>query len=351
MTKIINLFAAVGAFFLCNVAIADSTVMGLGAGGLEFRTTEKVSMVKELLTISPQKVDAQYVFRNVTAQPVELLVAFPLPVIDFSKKNPRGPYTNIPNPNKENFVEFYTRVNGQPVHTKVETKALVGDRDVSAELKKLGISYWIPGNGFNEDRTVQKQLAALSQSAQRHLEQTGVIELGPKGDDSFPYPRWRLVTLYYWTQNFPVGQEVSIQHVYRPLPSLSEGFSSMLQDETGKPVRPSTFNGPPEARYPKGAENLKEYCMTDGFWKLAQSKKNLSSYQSSEIDFILKTANAWHKPIGEFTLVVETLKPENLVSLCMDGIKKTGPTSFAVTKYNFAPAQDIRLFFLVKVRE
>jgi hypothetical protein len=347
---IIKLFATAGALFFCSAAIADSTVMGLGAGGLEFRATDKVSMVKELLTISPQKIDAQYVFKNVTAQPVELLVAFPLPVIDFSKKNPRGPYTNIPNPNQENFVEFHTRVNGQPVHTQVDTKALVGDRDVSSELKKLGISYWIPGHGFNEDRTVQKQLAALSQSAQRHLEKTGVIELGPEGDDSFPYPRWRLVTLYYWTQTFPVGQDVNIQHVYRPLPSLSEGFSSLLQDANGKPVRLLAFNGSPEARYPKGGENLKEYCMTDGFWKLAQSKKDISAYQSSEIDFILKTANAWHKPIGEFTLVIQTLQPETLVSICIEGIKQTGPTSFTVTKYNFAPTQDIRLFFLVKKR-
>ena len=68
-----------------NCARADDTVIGLGAGGLEFRTTDKVSMVKELLTISPQKIDALYTFRNRTKHPVELMVAFPLPVIDFSK--------------------------------------------------------------------------------------------------------------------------------------------------------------------------------------------------------------------------------------------------------------------------
>jgi len=36
------------------------------------------------------------------------------------------------------------------------------------------------------------------------------------------------------------------------------------------------------------------------------------------------------------------------VSLCIDGIKQTSATSFEVTKRNFAPDKDIKVFFLTK---
>jgi hypothetical protein len=83
-------FLFIVCFFLLfqpNRSLADDTVVGLGAGGLEFRTTDKVSMVKEWLSISPKLIDARYTFRNTTDQPVELMVAFPLPVLDTRLRN------------------------------------------------------------------------------------------------------------------------------------------------------------------------------------------------------------------------------------------------------------------------
>jgi len=331
----------------CGKATADSTVVGLGAGGLEFRSTESVSMIKERLTISPQKIDAQYIFKNITDQPVELMVAFPLPVIDFKHVGGHGPYINISNSNHENYVDFKTIVDGQAVHTKIESKALLGDKDISAELKKLGISYWIPGHGPGDREIVRKQLAQLDRGIRQRLIKAGFIQaIDDRGVDGELMPSWRLVTLYYWTQIFPVGKNVSIQHIYKPVPSLSEGFSALLYDYQNKPLAGFVLGGTTEARYPKDANHLKQYCMTDGFWAEVKRKTNLSAFQSNEINFILKTANAWHKPIGEFTLVLQTLKPENLVSLCIDGIKQTSATSFEVTKRNFAPDKDIKVFFL-----
>ena len=336
---------------LCFKAMADSTVVGLGAGGLEFRSTDAVSMIKERLIISPQKIDAQYIFKNVTDKTVELMVAFPLPVIDFKKVGGHGPYINIANANHENFVDFKTLVDGQAVHTKVESKALLGDKDISAELKKLGISYWIPGHGFGDKEIVQRQLAQLSRSAQQQLIKSGIVQKLDESEDSDLAPLWRLVTLYHWIQRFPVGKNVSIQHIYKPIPSTSEGLSSLLYDFERKPHAKFVLNGTAEGRYPKDADHLKQYCMTDGFWSEVKRTPNLGAFQTDEIDFILKTANAWHKPIGEFTLVLQTLKPENLVSICMDGIKQTSATSFEVTKRNFAPDKDIKVFFLRKERD
>ena len=339
-----------------NCARADDTVIGLGAGGLEFRTTDKVSMVKELLTISPQKIDALYTFRNRTKHPVELMVAFPLPVIDFSKLNPHGPYINIPNSHNANFVDFTTVVDDQQVHTLTETKAFVADKDVSAELKKLGIQYWLPGNGTDYAVSPQQansaplldsiqQVQALPKQAQQHLIKLGALIEGPPQDDVFPYPNWRLVTLYYWTQIFPPDKDVIIRHTYRPISTKTAGFHLQSYDPKTMKLLPLVLMGNANARYPKDAENLKQFCMTDDFFAAVKTKLN---FQTNIIDFILKTANAWHKPIGEFTLVLQTDAPENLVSVCMSGLKRTSPTSFEVTRKNFAPAEDLKIFFLTK---
>jgi hypothetical protein len=108
---------------------------------------------------------------------------------------------------------------------------------------------------------------------------------------------------------------------------------------------PLELTGNANARYPKNAEGLKQYCMTDQFFAAAKTKTAFKTYS---IDFILKTANAWHKPIGEFTLVLQTDDPQNLVSICMEGMKQTSPTSFEITKHDFAPVDDLKVFFLKK---
>ena len=42
-----------------------------------------------------------------------------------------------------------------------------------------------------------------------------------------------------------------------------------------------------------------------------------------------------------FRLVVDKGKPDNLVSFCMDGVRKISPTQFEVRKTNFEPRRDL----------
>ncbi len=53
------------------------------------------------------------------------------------------------------------------------------------------------------------------------------------------------------------------------------------------------------------------------------------------------------RPIGKFTLTVDKGKPENLISLCGDGIKKTGPTTFEMQKTEFLSGGDLEILLLV----
>jgi hypothetical protein len=44
--------------------------------------------------------------------------------------------------------------------------------------------------------------------------------------------------------------------------------------------------------------------------------------------------------------VVDKLKPDSLVSFCMDGVRKIGPTQFEVKKTDFVPNADLRILIL-----
>ncbi len=63
-------------------------------------------------------------------------------------------------------------------------------------------------------------------------------------------------------------------------------------------------------------------------------------------DYVLTTANTWSGPIGTFKLTIDKGSPKNVLSLCVDGIKKTGPTTFVVEKKNFTPDADLNLLIV-----
>ncbi len=65
--------------------------------------------------------------------------------------------------------------------------------------------------------------------------------------------------------------------------------------------------------------------------------------QAYNIAYILRTANSWAGPIGRFTLTVDKGDPGNIVSLCADGIRKTGPTTFLQEKTDYVPDGDLHI--------
>jgi hypothetical protein len=58
---------------------------------------------------------------------------------------------------------------------------------------------------------------------------------------------------------------------------------------------------------------------------------------------VLRTANSWAGPIGKFRLTLDKGAAENVISLCADGLKKTGPTTFVMEKANFTPTSDLEI--------
>ena len=44
--------------------------------------------------------------------------------------------------------------------------------------------------------------------------------------------------------------------------------------------------------------------------------------------------------------MIDKGKPENLISFCMNGVKKISPTQFEIRKVNFEPAKDLSILIV-----
>jgi hypothetical protein len=73
-------------------------------------------------------------------------------------------------------------------------------------------------------------------------------------------------------------------------------------------------------------------------------------YTETWIGYVLRSGANWSGPIGDFRLVVDKGSTDNLVSFCMDGVTKIGPTRFEVRKADFEPTRDLNIL-IVKFHE
>lgn len=133
---------------------------------------------------------------------------------------------------------------------------------------------------------------------------------------------------YYWKQVFPAGEKLEVTHSYKP--------------EVG-----GFFYYPKEDHY----KTIQNYCIEPDLQatlkKMAASKGGV--VPATTLHYVLSTGANWKGPIRDFKMTLDKGKPERLVSLCIDGIRKTGPTRFEVIKKNFLPKKDLQIVFFEKL--
>ncbi|HEY4199623.1 MAG TPA: DUF4424 family protein, partial [Devosiaceae bacterium] len=116
-------------------AFANDTMSQLGTGGLEFITSQDVSMDSEDLTVGPKQVKVVYQFTNHSVDDQKTLVSFPLPDItgdgDFM--------VAIPTESTDNIFGFETTSDGQPVDSKLYQYVFAVGLDQTAVLKSLNV--------------------------------------------------------------------------------------------------------------------------------------------------------------------------------------------------------------------
>ena len=140
-----------------------------------------------------------------------------------------------------------------------------------------------------------------------------------------------------------------MRHVYRPFVGLALVERASAVDGRGPVGRMVGADGAPAA----GQGACDRYCLDDRTRRglaaaEAREPANPMPLMAAEVEYVLTTARNWRGPIGRFRLTLDKGAPANILSLCWDGLSKTGPTTFESVKQDFLPDRDIRLLVFVK---
>lgn len=322
--------AASAAALLAAAASANDSTAELRAGGLQLMRSDVIDMMSEDLFLSTQEVRVKYVYRNTSGADVTTRVAFPLP--DIGWEFGEAP-VDLPNPAAPNFVDFRTTVDGADIPLEVELRAVIDSGlDVTERVKAAGMPFHV-----TDFEAWDKLQTKMPLELAKQLRDEGVIwlDLDPDtGAVTYLRPRWTLKTTFHRMQTFPAGKDVVVEHVYKPVVGGSVGASYI---------------------YAEGEEKdaiKREYCIDAQFdaaldrMKAAVGGETLIGERT--LGYVLKTGANWAKPIGEFHLTIEKDSPDQLITLCAEGLKKTGPTRFELTRRDFSPEQDIAIMMLQK---
>lgn len=316
-------------------AWANDSSAELATGGLVFVKNDAIEMRSEDLFISAAQIRVTYRFFNITDRDVTVHVAFPLPEIRIAHTDEN---ISLPTDNPVNVFDFTTRVNGKPVHTKVEQRVTARGVDHTRMLRDLGV----PLAPYLAATT--EALDRLTNAQKDTLVKAGLVEKeeydAGKGMEQHLAARWALKTTFYWEQTFPANAETVIEHRYQP----SVGAS--VQTAVGAPhaERESWL-----------ADYKRKYCMDSAFLTAVTrapraADNSFPPFSEERIDYILATGANWSGPIGNFRLVVDKGRPDNLVSFCGEGVKKISPTQFEMRKTDFLPQGNFSVLILTRIR-
>lgn len=330
LRRLLSAIMAVGLSAVAMGALANDTSAALGTGGLQFVQSDAVEMRSEDLFISEKEIRVRYVFRNRSAADVTTIVAFPMPDIIFSE----GMAVEIPDQVSDNFLDFRTVVDGTPVQAAVERKVFA----LGLDRTRLLAEHKVPLMPFGA--ATEAALDALPEAVKAELVRDGVARVeeydAGKGMQKHLSPfNWTLKTTWYWTQTFPTGKDIVIEHRYRP----SVGKS--VQTRVGVDSK-DRFDVEHERRM------AATYCIEREL-RSAVARAG-SRFAESRISYILKTGSNWLGPIADFTLTVDKGAAENLISFCGSGVKKVGPTTFQMKVKDFYPERDLDVLILKPLR-
>ena len=308
-------------------AHANDSTAALGAGGIMLTTSADIRMASEDLYISRAVVRVRYSFVNESGSPITTRVAFPLPQADLETLGESD--VGWPTDNPANIVDFKLRIDGRAVRPELEEKAFRKGVDVSDVLRRLKVPFGYR-NGY-----VSEALKKLPASAKQELARRGLADFS----NDIPMALWTVKSTFHWQQTFPAGRTVAVEHEYKPV------AGAQMISATGFFERPNAL---------RQDEFYKGFCIDDATYAGIATRLRAQQRKRGEgavllswvVEYVLTTGKNWKGPIGRFRLTLDKGRPENLISLCMDGVRKSGATTFTVERTNFEPEQDLKLMIV-----
>jgi hypothetical protein len=294
---------------VCN-SYANDSAAAIAAGGIQLTRQENISMEKEVLFISKDKVTVDYEFKNLTDKDITTEIAFPIP-----EYGVLSTLHGIPA-----FHDFKVFINGKSISYETEIKAFVKGKDVTSMLKDNSIVPETFG-GFMADETIERNSHIVSHLSEKKINQ--LIAFGVFKDGSPGYwPEWTVAIKYHWKQTFPAHKVLSVRHEYKPV----VGGSASPHENT----------------------ELVADCLD----KSTVSAIDKAGYGCGWLKYILTTANTWKTPIGDFILRIEPEKDKNSgkatdMKLCWDGpdLYNDKEGEINIHLKNYVPKKELTVLF------
>ena len=297
---------------------ANDSAAGITATGIYFKEEKNISIEKEELFISEEKIEGSYIFKNHSTEDITTEIAFPMPDYDYDISG-----TTV----EPMYDDFTVEINGKKINHKEESRAFVNKTDYTKLLNEMGVSIKDFGNFYNYDfhEALGREklprpkyfFESLSQKQKQLLLKAKLVV----NEGNIAIPNWTVSRKYYWTQTFPAKGILAIKHSYSPYKS----FDYVSSEETF----------------------YKEACIDKETDKWLKGQPYPHYYRF--VDYILTTANNWKQPIKTFRLIVNSGGYENSirVSSCFPKkLIKTTPSLYEATVTNFVPKQNITIYFI-----
>jgi hypothetical protein len=325
---------------LASLSFANDSFGRLGAGGITFVKTQDVRILEEVLTISTDLIRVKYRFLNESDRDIRTTIAFPLPL--------RGIHSGVRyyggaiESSEQIRRSFSVRVNGISVETRYDRKAIIGDTDITAQLRQIGLTDEQIFETFAGCEVDSKGLITWDLPFSQQVKITKLLGELTKGDSP-----WKVSETIYWEQLFPAKKELVVEHTYTPMPGgrydvpYQEGFGYVspadyltiymedpcLNDTTRRNV----------------ANRLRYYVDRGVGW--------LTVYDA-DVEYILGTGRNWKGPIGLFKLRIKKKPRNQFISHCFPGKpREINPTTYEFVRKDYTPPDRLIVnFYTVEPR-
>lgn len=289
-------------------------------------------MVQETLYISPKRIRVQYRFLNESKDDVQATLAFPMPSYGW---NPG--YAAIAS-NERPMRSFIAKADGQLIATSMLRQAQSYGRDITADLRKLGLSERQIFQTFGDTRP--------EDDGQSRIQRKAIADLVKSKNAT-----WQVAETMVWERVFPARREVLVEHEYDPFAGMV--FTVLYQPgafSEANGLIPSTDRGsdkdPAEACVQEGAQRAVDRRVRTLFSATGLDSPNSVTVTLNDVEYVLGTGRNWRGPIGDFKLVIEKESPDQIVSLCFPGkARRTSPTTLEFRQSNFVPQDRLVVYF------
>jgi Domain of unknown function (DUF4424) len=292
-------------------ASSEEATYETSAGGLMFVNDPTIVVESKDLLLSSDEIKATYSFRNTARAPRSIVMVFPLPDLDMAAIGDQP--IKVPAADSDNFVNAAVAVDGAPVATQFERRAIAIGLDVTSYLVDAGLPL------FPLTRGISQQIGKLAPLLVSDFQQRGILRM----EDAKLDPNWAYKSALHWRQSFAPGQVITVQITYVPMLTEARFSAEKLQ-------------------------SLKVMHCIDASIEAEITRRVAASAGAATFRWMtygLTSGSQYLGEIGRFRMLVEKPGISAVVATCRKGLRAAGPTMLEWSAQNFHPDDDIHVLF------